>query len=107
MREVIEEPKRFGIGPVSIIDADEHRYTISQVDNEPIEAVEGREACVEATRIVRAGVEEARRQTRRAREQLGAIVLETDQDRLEQLSHHAECEFPLELHAAALEHPQP
>ena len=46
VREVQEEPQRRPVGPVRIVDGEDQRPTLGQVDDEPVQAVQGREGQV-------------------------------------------------------------
>ena len=85
---------------MQVVDGDDERGAGSDVQRQPVEAVQRREGRV-ARRVLRADdVQDRRRRRGRAPHQLG---LRGDAG-LEQLAHHPEAELALEVAGAGVEH---
>ena len=90
-----EEPQRRAIDPVEVIHGENERLTLRQVEREPVQAVQSREARVAPIRRRVVGARE-----HRARPLCGARQGAVFECGLEQLADHAERELALELAAA-------
>ena len=108
-RQQVGEPaQRRQVGPVQVVEHEHERPARGEVRGQPIETVQRRQRRV-TVRIAGEprGLEERRRQCGSASEQLGPFLCgHGDEQRLEQLPHHAIGERALELGAARTQHLQ-
>ena len=104
--DVRKPPERRQVGPLDVIDEQDHGPQRRQVHREPVEAVQHRrDLCGLARRCVRL-VERSRSERARTREQSTALVLRRAREhRLQELAHHAERELALQLGAARARNP--
>ncbi len=94
---------------MQVVDRQQQRPAGGDVRRQPVEAVQRRQRRI-GGRLGRqpGGIEQRRRETRRAAEQLGSLLRrQGGQQRLEQLPHHAIGERALELGAARAKHLHP
>jgi hypothetical protein len=98
-REVADEASRLLVEPVQVVDRDDQRPALSELAEQPVQAVQG----VSQLAPGRCGseAEHARRQPRRPVQQLGALgTVKPAQGRAQQLAYSAERKARLELAAA-------
>ncbi len=98
-----QESQRRQIGPVSVIDRQDHGRPLGQVRQEPIETVEHDEGRVAShcLRLLRLIVEHPDRAARRASKQLiSFVVARPAQGALQELTDHPKRELRLEFAAA-------
>ena len=106
--EVREPAQRCFVGPLEIVDRDQERARLGEVEGQPVEPVEDRERGVLARRrlageLIR--LEKVAGVRSRALEELRSFIgVRLRQERLEELAHHAEGEGALDLAATAGEH---
>ena len=94
---------------MQIVDDKQQRLAGRNVRRQPVETVERQERRV-CDRVGRelGGVEERRREPRRAREQVGSLLRrQSGKERFEELSHRTVGERALELRASRPQHLQP
>jgi hypothetical protein len=101
--EIRDEAQRRPVAPLQVVDRDQHRPLVGQVERGPVQAVQDRER---ALGVALGRPEHALGGRRRAGQQTAALV-GVARERLEQLAHRAERELALELAAAGGEHGHP
>ena len=108
-QQIGQPAQREQVAPVQVVDREQQRPAVGHVRRQPVQAVQRRQRRVGA-RLGRelCGIEQRRRQTRRAGKQLGSLLRrQRGQERLEQLPHHAVGERPLQLGAAPAKNLRP
>jgi hypothetical protein len=109
-REEGEEPQRVAIGPMGIVEEEQQRPLLGEVRDQPVEAVEGREARVAAGGATAVEAEGRGRVGSNAVEELRAPRgRQVTQAMLEELARGAKRKLALELGGAGRErrHPAP
>lgn len=100
VREIGEEAQRRRVGPVQVVDGKDERAVCGQVERQPVEAVEHREA----PGLVVGGLRRRRRPedgpARRRSPNEGAVPLRPGHGRLKELADDAERKLALELGGA-------
>ena len=102
-REVAGERHRAGVGPVQVVDHDDHRAAVGDVHEEPEQPVQQLELRVGPVRP-RALEHRAGGAGRLGEQQLALLARGGAHGALEQLAHDAEREAPLELRPAPPQH---
>ena len=107
LQEVQHEPHRRAIGPVHVVDRDQHGTRLGQVREDPEQAVhDGIEAALGLVAgPARGALEQRPGERRRARQQAVVdLVVDAGQQRLEELQRDAELKIALGLRRAGAHH---
>ena len=110
LQQVEHEPQRRAVGPVRVVDRDQHRAGLGEVRQQPEEAVDDRVGAVVALVAAparRALEQRAGERGRAGQQAVVRLVVGAREQRLEQLQRDAEGEVALELRAAARAGPSP